>query len=392
MLFSAAALLALLPAALAAPATSGPLDKRAPIISARAGKVVPGKYIVKLKDGASDAVVNKVLGKHKADQIYKGGKFKGFAGALDDVSLEAIRYLPEVEYVEEEAIFTVNAVVSQTGAPWGLARISSRTPGGTTYRYDDSAGAGTCSYIIDTGIYTAHSDFEGRAIWGSNHVDSSNTDGNGHGTHVAGTVGGRLHGVAKKTTLIAVKVLDASGSGSTSGVVAGINYVQTNFPSRNCPNGVVANMSLGGGYSASINTAARNLVSAGVFLAVAAGNDNANAANYSPASEASVCTVGATASNDARSTFSNYGAAVDIFAPGTSILSTWIGGTSATRSISGTSMASPHIAGLGAYLLTLQGRRTPAALCSYIASIATNGVISSVPSGTINKLAYNGVA
>lgn len=169
-------------------------------------------------------------------------------------------------------------------------------------------------------------DFGGRATFAANFVDSSNTDGNGHGTHVAGTIGSTTYGVAKKTKLYAVKVLGSDGSGSTSGVVAGINFVATDAPKRSCPKGVVANMSLGGGYSASINQAAAALVDAGIFLAVAAGNDNANSANYSPASEASVCTVGATDSSDRKASYSNYGSVVDIQAPGTNILSTWIGG------------------------------------------------------------------
>jgi len=390
MLFSTA-LLALLPVAIAAPATPGTLGKRAPILEARAGTAVPGKYIVKLKDGFEDSVVTKVVGKHKTDQVYKGARFKGFAGKLSASDLDAIRLLPEVEYVEEEAVFTINAVVTQSNAPWGLARISSTTRSTTSYKYDDSAGEGTCSYVIDTGIMISHSNFGGRAVWGSNFVDSSNTDGHGHGTHVAGTIGSTTYGVAKKTTLIAVKVLNASGSGTTSGVVAGINYVTSNAKTRSCPNGAVANMSLGGGFSTSINNAAKALVDSGVFLAVAAGNDNANAANYSPASEPSACTVGSSTSADAKSSFSNYGTGVDVFAPGTSVLSTWIGSNSATNTISGTSMASPHIAGLGAYLLTLQGKKTPAALCAYIASSANQGVLTGLPSGTPNRLGYNGL-
>ncbi|KAK4458204.1 putative cuticle-degrading protease precursor [Cladorrhinum samala] len=390
MLFSATALLALVPAALAAPAAQGAIDKRAPYIEARAGKAVPGKYIVKLKNGLSDDDVNKVLGSRKADKVYKGG-FKGFAGALDSAALDAIRSFPEVEYVEEDAIFTTQAVVSQTGAPWGLARISNTAGGSTTYKYDSSAGAGTCSYVIDTGIQTSHSDFGGRAVWGTNQVDSSNTDGNGHGTHVAGTIGGTKYGVAKKTTLIAVKVLDSSGSGSTSGVVAGMNWVVSDSRSRNCPNGTVANMSLGGGYSSAINSAATAITNAGVFLAVAAGNENVNAANTSPASASSACTVGAIASPNSKASYSNYGAVVDIHAPGSNILSTWIGSNTATNTISGTSMASPHIAGLGAYLLTLYGKKTPTALCTYIANTALSGVITGLPSGTVNRLAYNGL-
>ncbi|KAK3947642.1 peptidase S8/S53 domain-containing protein [Pseudoneurospora amorphoporcata] len=373
-------------------APSAPIDKRAPILEARAGtKVVPGKYIVKLRDGASDDVLDKAVKKlAKADHVYKHA-FRGFAGRIDDKTLEEIRSIPDVEYVEQEAVFTINTYVSQSSAPWGLARISSRTKGKTTYTYDDSAGAGTCAYIIDTGINTAHVDFGGRATWLANYAgDGLNSDGNGHGTHVAGTVGGTTYGVAKNTKLYAVKVLDSNGSGTTSGVIAGMNFVASDSKTRSCPNGAVANMSLGGGYSASTNSAAAGLVNAGVFLAVAAGNDGANAANYSPASEPSVCTVGATTSADAIASYSNYGSIVDIFAPGSSILSAWIGSTTATNTISGTSMATPHITGLGAYLLTLLGKQSPAALCSYIASTANSGVISGIPSGTVNKLAFNG--
>jgi len=169
-----------------------------------------------------------------------------------------------------------------------------------------------------------------------------------------------------------------------------MNFVATDSKTRNCPNGTVANMSLGGGLSTSTNSAAAALVNAGVFLAVAAGNDNKDAKNYSPASEPTVCTVGATANTDAKSSFSNFGSVVDVFAPGTSILSTWIGSNTATNTISGTSMASPHIAGLGAYLLGLLGKKTPAALCSYIGSTANSGVITGLPSGTKNLLAFNG--
>ncbi|KAK3903312.1 peptidase S8/S53 domain-containing protein [Staphylotrichum tortipilum] len=390
MHFTTTALLALLPAVLAAP-TAEPLDKRAPIIAARAGTVVPGKYIVKLREGVTDETLTKAVSKiAKADHVYKGGKFKGFAGKIADSVLDELRSLPEVEYVEEDAIFTINTYVSQPNAPWGLGRISNRAKGSTTYVYDDSAGAGTCSYVIDTGIYVGHSQFGGRATFLANYADSSNTDGNGHGTHVAGTIGSDAYGVAKKTKLYAVKVLGADGSGTTSGVVAGMNFVATDAPNRSCPNGTVANMSLGGGYSASINNAAAALVRAGVFLAVAAGNDNSDAANYSPASAATACTVGATDKNDNKASYSNYGSVVDILAPGTSILSTWIGSSTATNTISGTSMATPHITGLGAYLLALLGPKTPAQLCEYIRTIATNGAIAGFPSNTVNKLAFNG--
>ncbi|KAK3311946.1 subtilisin-like serine protease precursor [Apodospora peruviana] len=390
MLFSAAVLLALLPAGLTAP-SAGPLDKRAPLIQARSpAKVVPGKYIVKLKDGITDAAVNKAVGKYTASQVYKG-VFKGFAGTFDAASLEAIRNLPDVEYVEEDAVFTINGIVTQTNAPWNLARISRRTAPSTSYRYDSTAGSGTCSYIIDTGVDTAHPQFENRAFWGANFAgDGQNSDLNGHGTAAAGVVGAITYGVAKKTKIIAVKVLNASGSGSTSGVISGMNWVVTDKATRGCPNGTAANMAIGGGFSASVNAAARNMVNGGVFLSVSSGADNANAANYSPASEPLACTVAASTQADAAASFSNWGSLIDIYAPGQNILTTWIGG--GTNTLSGTSMAAAHITGLGAYLHTLRGSLTTAAqMCPFIRSIATQNVLTGVPTGTSNLLAYNGV-
>lgn len=234
-------------------------------------------------------------------------------------------------------------------------------------------------------------EFEGRAEWLGNYAgDNDNSDANGHGTHVAGTVGSKTYGVAKKTQLFAVKVLDANGQGSYSGIIAGMDFVANDAAGRNCPNGVVVNMSLGGGSSDAVNQAAAGIIDAGLFLAVAAGNDGADASNTSPASESSVCTVGATTSDDGFASYSNYGSVVDILAPGTNILSTWIGDS--TNTISGTSMATPHITGLGAYLLGLGGSapKDPVQLCSYIAKNGLQDVISGVPSGTVNSLARNG--
>lgn len=234
--------------------------------------------------------------------------------------------LSQVEYIEQDAIVTINAITTQPGAPWGLARISSPRRGQATYTYDDSAGGGTCSYIIDTGIDATHRDFGGRASQIKSFVNGENTDGNGHGTHCAGTVGSNTYGVAKKTLIYGVKVLSNQGSGTNSGILAGMNHVVTDSRQRNCPKGVIVNMSLGGGRSSALNQAAASIVNAGLFLAVAAGNDNTDAYNFSPASEPSACTVGATTTNDQRSSFSNYGSVVDIFAPGSDILSTWPGG------------------------------------------------------------------
>jgi len=284
-------------------------------------------------------------------------------------------------------------VTQSANVPWGLARISHRAVNQSAYVYDSSAGAGTCSYVIDTGIYVEHSQFQGRATWLANFAgDNKASDGNGHGTHVAGTIGGVDFGVAKKTLLFAVKVLNSGGSGTTAGVIAGMDFVTSDAPTRNCPNGTVANMSLGGSKSTAINAAAAAMVKAGVFLAVAAGNSDDDAAFYSPASEPTACTVGASDSTDVRAWFSNYGSLVDIFAPGVDVLSSWIGSVNATDTISGTSMASPHITGLGAYLLGLLGPKTPAALCEYIKETATKSALTDIPNDTVNALAFNGAS
>lgn len=383
------ALLTLLPAVLAAPATIDQRAEPAPLFAPKAQDIIPGKYIVKFKDGIARIATDNAISalSSKADHVYEHA-FNGFAGSLSKEELKTLRNHPDVDFIEKDAMMHINGIVEQTGAPWGLGRISHRSRGSTTYRYDDSAGEGTCVYIIDTGVETTHREFEGRATWLKSFIPGENSDGNGHGTHCAGTIGSKSYGVAKKAKLFAVKVLSNQGSGSYSGIISGMDFVAQDAQSRNCPNGHFASMSLGGGYSAAVNQGAAALVSSGVFLAVAAGNDNRDAQNTSPASEVSACTVGATASNDARSSFSNYGRVVDIFAPGTGILSTWIGGS--TNTISGTSMATPHIAGLAAYLSGLSGRTSPAALCKKIQDTATKNVITGMPSGTVNYLAYNG--
>ncbi|KAI1846082.1 hypothetical protein JX265_001004 [Neoarthrinium moseri] len=390
----AATILSLLPLAIAAPASKragGP----APLLKPRdAGdNLIPGQYIVKMKEGMSTASISDALTLFPGDAEHEWheGSFKGFAAKISDEDLARIQDHPDVEYVEQDAVVTLNAYTTQTGAPWGISRISHSSRQTTSYTYDDSAGTGVCAYVIDTGILTTHNQFAGRATFLQNYAgDGSNTDGNGHGTHVAGTIGGTTYGVAKKVSLFAVKVLNAQGSGTNSGVISGMNFVASDARTRNCPNGAVANMSLGGSKSTAVNSAAAAMVNAGVFLAVAAGNDGANAANYSPASEASACTVGATTSADALASYSNFGAVVDILAPGSSILSSWIGSNSASNTISGTSMASPHVAGLAAYLLALEGESTPAALCTRIGTLATKNAISGVPSSTKNYLAFNG--
>ncbi|KAI1342512.1 proteinase T-like protein [Xylariaceae sp. FL0016] len=382
--------LALVPLALAAPAKRA---EPAPLLVPRdnGDNLIEGQYIVKLYDEAEmsalDTTLSAMHAKAKHSWTTKG--FKGFAAALDAEELATLQNHAHVEFIEQDARVSISAYTTQTGATWGISRIS-HEDSQSTYVYDSSAGEGTCAYIIDTGIYTAHSDFDGRATWLANYADNDDSDGNGHGTHVAGTVGSTTYGVAKQTSLYAVKVLDASGSGTNSGVISGMNFVTDDAATRSCPNGAVANMSLGGGKTTAVNRAATNMVAAGVFLAVAAGNDGDDASSYSPASAADACTVGATTSADRFASYSNTGSLVDILAPGTSVTSLWIDSKTDTNTISGTSMATPHITGLGAYLLTLEGAMDPVELCQYIQSIATEDAITNVPSDTVNLLAFNG--
>ncbi|KAK7747782.1 hypothetical protein SLS62_008818 [Diatrype stigma] len=383
-----AALLSLLPLALAVPAKRA---QPAPLLKPRApaDQLIADKYIVKFKKGTVSASVEDAVSilAEGADHKYNT-VFKGFAGTLDASALDLLRAHPDVEYIEQDAIVTINAYTTQSGAPWGLGRISHTDGGSTDYTYDDTAGAGTCAYIIDTGIEDTHPEFEGRATQLTSFA-STDADGNGHGTHVAGTIGSASYGVAKATTLFGVKVLDDGGSGTYAAVIAGIDFVASDHATQDsCAGGAVANMSLGGAQSTAVNEAAAELISSGVFLAVAAGNNADDAEYYSPASEPTVCTVGAVEDGDAIAYYSNYGELVDVFAPGTDVLSTWIGGE--TNTISGTSMATPHITGLGAYLAGLEGFPGAEELCARIAELATSGALSGIPSGTVNLLAFNG--
>ncbi|KAI3337549.1 subtilisin-like protease PR1K [Xylariaceae sp. AK1471] len=381
-----ATILAALPLVLAAPSKRA---SPAPLLKPENGDIIEGKYIVKMKSGTGvDALdSHKSLISSKPDYTYNFQKFNGFAASMTAEEVEALQNMPDVEYIEHDAV--VSTSTTQTGADWGLARLSSASPGSSTYKYDSSAGSGVCAYVVDTGIDVTHPEFEGRATFASNQVDNANTDGNGHGTHVAGTIGSKTYGVAKKASLYAVKVLGTDGRGSFSGIIAGMNFVVNDAPKRDCPRGVVVNMSLGGGRSAAVNEAAANVVSAGNFVAVAAGNDAIDASIVSPASEPSVCTVGATNKTDQFAYYSNYGSIVDVLAPGSEIKSTWPGGQ--THTISGTSMASPHVAGLAAYLLGL-GLPSVANLCEDITFAAEKGVISGVPGGTVNAIIQNGEA
>lgn len=298
-------------------------------------------------------------------------------------------------------------------APWGLARVSHRKPlsFGTfnKYLYSDDGGEGVDAYVIDTGTNTEHVDFEGRAHWGKTIPSGdADVDGNGHGTHCSGTIAGKKYGVAKKANVYAVKVLRSNGSGTMADVIAGVDFAATAHleqvqaakdGKRKGFKGSVANMSLGGSKVKMLDEAVNAAVDAGMHFAVAAGNDNADACNYSPAAAGKAVTVGASAIDDSRAYFSNYGKCTDIFAPGLSIQSTWIGSKTAVNTISGTSMASPHICGLLAYYLSLQPAAdseysvapvTPKELKSQMLSIATVDALDDIPSDTPNLLAWNG--
>jgi subtilisin family serine protease len=277
---------------------------------------------------------------------------------------------------------------TQTGATWGLDRVDQHPlPLDGSYTYNND-GSGVTAYIIDTGIRYDHVEFGGRAVKGVDEVTPGGdaSDCNGHGTHVSGTVGGTTYGIAKNVKLVAVRVLNCNGSGTTSGVIAGIDWVTSDHQAKG--GSAVANMSLGGAKSSSLNQAVANSVAAGVVYSVAAGNSTADACNSSPSSEPSAITVAASNSSDVFASFSNFGTCVDIIAPGVSITSAWNTSSTATNTISGTSMASPHSTGASALYLAANPGSTPAQVANALTANATSGVISGVPAGTPNKLLY----
>ncbi|KAL8955261.1 MAG: hypothetical protein Q9193_006819 [Seirophora villosa] len=341
------------------------------------------------------------------------GSLLGYSGHFDEDVIERVRRHPDVEYIERDSeVHTMESDV-EIGSPWGLARISHRPSLGFStfnkYLYSGDGGEGVDVYVVDTGTNVEHVDFEGRAKWGktipSGDVDE---DGNGHGTHCSGTVAGKKYGVAKKANIVAVKVLKSNGSGTMSDVVKGVEWAalahqdevkKAKNGKRKGFKGSTANMSLGGGKSPTLDLAVNAAVDFGLHFAVAAGNDNADSCQYSPAAADKAVTVGATTLADERAYFSNFGKCTDIFAPGLNILSTWTGSKYATNTISGTSMASPHIAGLLAYFLSLQPSDesayavppiTPKKLKASLIAAASTGLLTGVPSDTVNLLAYNG--
>ncbi|GBB88845.1 hypothetical protein RclHR1_15460005 [Rhizophagus clarus] len=417
--------------AAAAPYHSSYSENVAPLVSSDSAQIIPDSYIIVFKKHVDEVkikyhhnCVHDYVSEEKRSLSKRGllgdfisgikhtfdfDSFQGYAGKFSKEVLDKIRRSDEVAYIERDQV--VYATELQKNAPWGLARIShrSRLSFGTfnKYLYDEQGGEGVTVYIIDTGVNIRHADFEGRAKWGITVPQGDeDIDGNGHGTHVAGTVGGKRFGVSKKSKIVAIKVLRSNGSGTMSDVIKGVEYAakfHLDEQDKARKEGRVfkgsgANMSLGGGRSRTLDDAVNGAVNVGLNFAVAAGNDNRDACDYSPAAAENAITVGASTIEDERAWFSNYGKCVDVFAPGKDILSAWIGSTRATNTISGTSMASPHVAGLIAYLLSLEADSsseffsaplTPKELKDKIIKLATPDKLSKIPSDTKNLLIYN---
>jgi subtilisin family serine protease len=350
------------------------------------------RWIVVFNDNVKDvdATVDELVGTHGGTVHYRyRHAIKGMALTIPEQALKGLARNPNIAYIEADAMAYANVDQTVGSSLWGLDRIDQTSlPLNQTYSYV-SDGTGVRVYIVDTGIRTSHTQFGGRAVHGYDYVnyDADATDDNGHGTHCAGTVGGSTVGVAKNVTLVAVKVLSASGSGSWSGVIAGIDYVRAQHGVTGGPS--VMSMSLGGGASSTVDNAVNNCINAGVTAVVAAGNDNANAGNYSPARVANALTIGSSTNTDARSSFSNYGSVVDLFAPGSSIYSTWYTSNTAYATLSGTSMATPHVAGVAALYLQANPSATPAQVADAIKNQATPNVLSSIGTGSPNLLLYS---
>ncbi len=373
---SAAALLALAACADGAPLAARAADG-APLMAAQAGRGVEGQYIVVLRQGADPRSVAAEAG--AVPRFVYTSALNGFSAALNPGQLNALRHNPRVDYVEQDQVGGI--ATTQTNVTWGLDRIDQRSNTLTNGYVYNTMASNVRAYVIDSGIYTGHAQFGSRAMNVYDYAGGSGADCNGHGTHVAGTIGSTIYGVAKGVMLRGVRVLDCNGYGTTSAVTAAIDWVRLNHLKP-----AVANMSLAYPYSAAVNTASTNLVNAGVYTAVASGNASADACNTSPASAPGTLSTNAMASNGARASFSNWGACTDVYAPGVSVTSTWHNG--GTNVLSGTSMASPHVAGVAALYKATYGDLTSATITNWILNNASTGYVSGNPAGTPNRVLY----
>ncbi|WFE30582.1 S8 family peptidase [Solwaraspora sp. WMMD791] len=381
-----AAAAAMLISATASPAFAAPGE----ILGADRPGAIPGSYLVVFADtagAANRAHTTDLAARYgaKVRHVYSHA-LRGFAATMSESAARRIAARPGVAHVEQDGL--VQVTDTQPSPPsWGLDRIDQRDlPLNNSYTYPTTAST-VRAYVVDTGIRTTHTTFGGRASWGTNTTgDGNNTDCNGHGTHVAGTIGGSQYGVAKAVSLVAVKVLNCAGSGSFAGVAAGVDWV-TGHHAPGVP--AVANMSLGGaGTNATVENAVRNSIADGVVYTIASGNSNADACGFTPARVAEAITVNASTRTDARASFSNWGTCTDVFAPGEAITSAWSTSDTATNTISGTSMAAPHVAGAAALLLAASPSLTPAQVATALLGTATPSKITNPGSGSPNLLLF----
>lgn len=369
----------------AAPTTSSTL-----LNSSQAMGIIKNQYIVILnKDAGSPIDFAQNIVKQQGGKVLQSYDtvFKGFAIYLPDAAaatfVEVMKKNPQVLSIESDTVMKIDAT-TQSNPDWGLDRIDQKAlPLNSAYSYLQT-GSGTTAYIVDTGILSTHQQFSGRVLAGYTAISDGNgtTDCNGHGTHVAGTVGGSTYGVAKNVSLVPIRILGCDGSGASSNVIAGLDWIL-----KNGKKPAVVNMSLGGDANTSLDSAVENLFNNGYVMVVAAGNSNADACSSSPARVSKAITVAATDSTDTRASYSNYGSCVDIFAPGSQINSSWIGSNTATKVLNGTSMATPHVVGVVAEMLQSTPTATPQTISTNLLNQASSNVVKN-PSGSPNRLLY----